>query len=179
MFDNKVDIFKAYGLKPVYKYDKPSDGEARVTKIVEPTTLLKRHKRQHKIKLPIDAGKTWREYQELRQTKEFKQWWWEQHDKQYGLCYYCLINLDFVQINVEHMKPMSKGGTNNYNNLVLSCQECNKEKNTRLLSKNERKQLKLRMVEVGEKIEEVRMYLSIFPTIELQVEVERRQRLKR
>ncbi len=48
------------------------------------------------------------------------------------LCAYCSINIkDGYQL--EHILPISKKGTNNEYNLVLSCEQCNKSKNDKLL----------------------------------------------
>ncbi len=43
------------------------------------------------------------------------------------LCEYCLSPLDFSPdpFSVEHIFPISKGGTNDLENLALSCQGCN------------------------------------------------------
>jgi len=147
MFENKVDLTKVYGVKRVAYKPSPTSGEARIVKTFDPTTARKKAKKKAEESKVIDASKTWYEYQELRQTKPFKYWWWEQKARQRGLCYYCLKDLDYGVINVEHVKPMSAGGTNDYNNLVLSCQPCNKAKGSNVLSKSKRKQLKASMEE--------------------------------
>lgn len=42
---------------------------------------------------------------------------------QNGCCAYCDRKLE--SYDVEHIIPLSVGGTNNFDNLVLSCRECN------------------------------------------------------
>jgi 5-methylcytosine-specific restriction endonuclease McrA len=43
-------------------------------------------------------------------------------------CAYC--DIENVPLQVEHMHPKAKGGTNRISNLVLSCDPCNKKKGT-------------------------------------------------
>lgn len=40
-------------------------------------------------------------------------------------CGYCSINFEKTPYHVEHIVPLSAGGTNNFNNLCLSCPTCN------------------------------------------------------
>ena len=52
----------------------------------------------------------------------------------YGCCEYCRTPLDFSpeSFEVEHIVPLSKGGTNELENLALSCGGCNGRKSDRL-----------------------------------------------
>ena len=52
-------------------------------------------------------------------------------EKQKGRCYYCgkkLNMIDTGEHHVDHKTPVSRGGNNNIDNLVLACKQCNKEK---------------------------------------------------
>ena len=45
-----------------------------------------------------------------------------------GKCFHCGKKLEINQVNIDHYQPKSKGGPNDYYNLVLSCKKCNKYK---------------------------------------------------
>ena len=49
------------------------------------------------------------------------------------LCEYCQSPLEFssTPFSVEHIFPISKGGTDNIENLALACQGCNNHKSTK------------------------------------------------
>lgn len=95
---------------------------------------------------PKDPKAHWvkiqREYLKWRKTEDFSRWKKKQFLKQGGTCYYCNNPIYGIKVNVEHIVPKSKGGTNSKRNLVLSCSDCNKEKNTKLLSNKEKSHLK-------------------------------------
>lgn len=40
-------------------------------------------------------------------------------------CHYCGRSAPEVVLHVDHITPVSKGGTNEFTNLVTSCQDCN------------------------------------------------------
>lgn len=40
-------------------------------------------------------------------------------------CFYCTIALTFRSRSLEHILPLSKGGTNQQDNLCLTCHDCN------------------------------------------------------
>ena len=46
-------------------------------------------------------------------------------------CYYCGCELKREEKTIDHKLPVSKGGTNNMNNLVICCQHCNSLKNNK------------------------------------------------
>ena len=50
--------------------------------------------------------------------------------KQSGRCFYCGVPLYTFQ--VDHVVPVSRGGANSPDNLVLACEHCNKSKGARL-----------------------------------------------
>lgn len=43
-------------------------------------------------------------------------------------CYWCSKELDSSTGTIDHMIPLSKGGTNGTDNLVLACKECNEKR---------------------------------------------------
>lgn len=48
----------------------------------------------------------------------------------YATCHYCTDSLPLKQVTLDHVIPLSKGGTNDDENLVLSCLKCNGAKGT-------------------------------------------------
>lgn len=55
---------------------------------------------------------------------------YEDNIKQYGTltCYLCLDPIRFGKDTLEHKIPLSRGGTNRYNNLAIACRSCNCKK---------------------------------------------------
>ena len=57
-----------------------------------------------------------------------------EHERQYvykkynGTCVYCGQSVMFPYMTVDHIIPLSKGGTNEFSNLQLTCQKCNRIK---------------------------------------------------
>ena len=49
-------------------------------------------------------------------------------------CQYCGASAPDVILQIDHIKPVSKGGTNDIMNLVTSCRDCNSGKSNRELS---------------------------------------------
>ena len=58
---------------------------------------------------------------------------YEDNIKKYGAltCYLCLNPIRFGEDSLEHKIPLSRGGTNLYNNLAIACQKCNSKKHTK------------------------------------------------
>lgn len=56
---------------------------------------------------------------------------YEDNIKKYGTltCYLCLNPIQFRKDHLEHKIPLSRGGTNLYDNLAVACQGCNCRKN--------------------------------------------------
>jgi 5-methylcytosine-specific restriction endonuclease McrA len=48
------------------------------------------------------------------------------YSEQEGRCFYCGITLH--EYEVDHMHPLSRGGSNNPDNLCCSCMTCNRSK---------------------------------------------------
>lgn len=76
-------------------------------------------------------------------------------------CQYCGRMAPDVILQVDHIKPVKEGGTNDILNLVTSCVDCNLGKGAKLLSddsavKKQQTQLKL----LGEKREQLEMVLQ-------------------
>lgn len=46
-------------------------------------------------------------------------------------CYYCKTSLQDVDVHIDHRVPKSRGGTDRNENLVLSCENCNRLKNNK------------------------------------------------
>lgn len=49
-------------------------------------------------------------------------------------CQYCGAKAPHVVLEVDHIHPVSKGGTNDIKNLITSCHTCNRGKKSMLLS---------------------------------------------
>lgn len=49
---------------------------------------------------------------------------------QNGLCAYCESSLN-LRYEVDHMHPVSRGGSNDWTNLALTCQNCNRRKSNK------------------------------------------------
>jgi 5-methylcytosine-specific restriction enzyme A len=44
---------------------------------------------------------------------------------QQNTCYYCNCQLDLSSATWDHKTPISRGGTNDLDNLVIACEQCN------------------------------------------------------
>lgn len=58
---------------------------------------------------------------------------YEDNIKRFGTltCIYCLNPIKFGQDSLEHKQPITRGGTNEYNNLAVACFKCNITKNNK------------------------------------------------
>jgi 5-methylcytosine-specific restriction endonuclease McrA len=58
---------------------------------------------------------------------------YEDNIKKYGTltCYLCELPVPFKKDHLEHKIPLSRGGTNEYNNLAIACQHCNCKKHNK------------------------------------------------
>ena len=50
------------------------------------------------------------------------------YDRQNGLCAYCGQHRNIKYMTVDHIIPLSKGGTDEIDNLQCTCKKCNKLK---------------------------------------------------
>ncbi len=58
----------------------------------------------------------------------------EQYTRQKGKCYYCQHKVKWGKHHVDHVVPLSRGGSNDMSNLVIACAPCNMSKNRKLPS---------------------------------------------
>lgn len=54
--------------------------------------------------------------------------------RQSGKCFYCGVILDSKKYDIDHVIPLSRGGTNNIENVVIACTHCNRSKGNKLLN---------------------------------------------
>lgn len=52
------------------------------------------------------------------------------YDKCGGHCAYCGCNLDYKDMQVDHVKPLRNGGSNDVENMLPACRSCNHYKST-------------------------------------------------
>lgn len=88
------------------------------------------------------AEAVWRDYIKWRKGDAYGRWLKQQWAKQHATCYWCSCSLRGRRHNVEHVIPISRGGTNEYKNLVLACPDCNKAKGRTLPKRSTIKQAK-------------------------------------
>lgn len=87
---------------------------------------------------------TTKEFYRWKNTDGYEKWRKSRFLKQGGLCFYCEDWMPLTRINVEHIVPRSRGGSNKPENLVLSCSPCNKDKGSRMLTEEQIFELKSR-----------------------------------
>ena len=70
---------------------------------------------------------------------------YEDNIKEFGTltCYLCLKPIKFRQDCLEHKIPLSRGGTNLYENLAIAHQKCNNKKYNKTLEEYQKCQLKM------------------------------------
>lgn len=76
-------------------------------------------------------------------------------------CQYCGVSAPEAILEVDHIKPVSKGGTNDLLNLVTACRDCNRGKTNRELSDNSAVMVqKKNLDEIQERREQLEMMLK-------------------
>lgn len=55
------------------------------------------------------------------------------YQEQNGVCYLCLEQFDFKDMEMDHLIPISKGGKHEVSNVKMCCGTCNKKKGVKLL----------------------------------------------
>lgn len=76
-------------------------------------------------------------------------------------CQYCGKSAPDVVLEIDHIKPVSKGGDNDIMNLVTSCKDCNRGKSNRELSDDSViKKQQAQLQELAEKKEQLEMMVE-------------------
>ena len=55
----------------------------------------------------------------------------EQYERQKHKCYYCGEKVAWDECHIDHVIPISRGGSNDISNLVITCSVCNLEKHNK------------------------------------------------
>lgn len=88
-------------------------------------------------------------------------------------CQYCGASAPDVILEIDHIKPVSKGGTNDILNLVTACRDCNSGKTNRELSDDAAvKVQKQRLDDIQERREQLQMMVEWRDSIIQQLETE-------
>jgi 5-methylcytosine-specific restriction enzyme A len=53
--------------------------------------------------------------------------WWRQQVGP-GICYHCGIKVSSIELTMDHVTPIARGGRSNKKNVVPSCKPCNNQK---------------------------------------------------
>ena len=80
--------------------------------------------------ITIDKKLIKKEKEKARELKKTK--WW-QNKLQVGKCYYCEKRFSKVELTMDHVVPLIRGGKSIKNNLVLACKKCNFDKKHKTL----------------------------------------------
>jgi len=81
------------------------------------------------------------------------------------VCQYCGATPPSATLEVDHIKPVSKGGNNTKENLITSCFDCNRGKGARLLTKASETTIQ-KMDRIAEKEEQYNHYQKLIKKIE-------------
>lgn len=77
------------------------------------------------------------------------------------ICQYCGRNSPNIILEIDHIEPVSKGGTNEILNLITSCKECNRGKtNTQLDDESALAKQKKQLEELQERREQIELMLQ-------------------
>ncbi len=77
------------------------------------------------IDISSDPAHVRRERERARELK--KSLWWQQQC-QLGVCHYCHEKIDADAVTMDHIVPVSRGGTSTKGNVVPCCKDCNSKK---------------------------------------------------
>ena len=88
-------------------------------------------------------------------------------------CQYCGAQAPNEILEVDHIKPVSKGGTDDIMNLVTACRDCNRGKTNRELSDDSAvKVQKQRLDDMQERREQLKMMMEWREELEYEIEEE-------
>jgi 5-methylcytosine-specific restriction protein A len=73
----------------------------------------------------VDKNHVKKEKEKAREAKKSR--WWHQKCVT-GICHYCGKKFQPKQLTMDHVVPLSRGGTTTPGNVVPACLECNKNK---------------------------------------------------
>jgi 5-methylcytosine-specific restriction protein A len=77
----------------------------------------------------IDEAEIRREKDKARKLRKSR--WWQQR-LAIGVCYYCGGLFKPMDLTMDHIVPLARGGRSTKDNLVTCCKECNNKKKTLL-----------------------------------------------
>lgn len=86
-------------------------------------------------------------------------------------CQYCGATPPKAVLHCDHIDPVANGGTNDMDNLVTACQDCNQGKSNILLSVVPQS-LELRMAEIREREEQIAGYQEVLSQRRSRIEQE-------
>lgn len=88
-------------------------------------------------------------------------------------CQYCGASAPDVILEVDHIKPVSKGGTNDILNLVTACRDCNRGKTDKEISDNSAVKIQKQQLDmIQERREQLGMMLQWKNALENEMELE-------
>lgn len=88
-------------------------------------------------------------------------------------CQYCGESAPNVILEIDHIVPVSKGGTNDIMNLVTSCRDCNRGKTNKALSDSSAVMVQKNQLDtIQERREQLEMMVQWRQALEEEVEIE-------
>jgi len=73
----------------------------------------------------VSDGELGREKEKARRLRR-SQWWLNKIQK--GVCFYCCREVGRMNLTMDHVVPLSRGGKSKKGNIVPACKECNNKK---------------------------------------------------
>ena len=77
----------------------------------------------------VDEAAIRRERNKARELRQ-SSWWRNRLDR--GICHYCGGKFPVLELTMDHVVPLSRGGKSSKGNLVVCCKTCNNLKKTLL-----------------------------------------------
>ena len=77
------------------------------------------------IEIKKDEKHVAREKKKARELRK-SQWWQQQLQK--SICHYCNKKFDAVDLTMDHVLPIVRGGKSTKGNIVACCKQCNNDK---------------------------------------------------